>query len=200
MQGSRIVAAAAVVAAIGAGLGLGFVSCARAQDPHAGHAHTAPAAAPLQYAIAVLAPTAGNTCHGVVRFSEAKGGVLVVADIEGLTPGQQHAFHIHEFGDCSAPDATSAGSHYNPEGHPHGLPSTDNRHAGDMGNLQADKDGKVHMEMTLEGVTLNGAMDPIIGRGVIVHAKPDDGGQPVGNAGGRIACGVIGAMKAPETK
>jgi Cu-Zn family superoxide dismutase len=151
-------------------------------------------------AIAVLSPASGSACRGVVRFTAAKGGVQVVADIEGLTAGQQHAFHIHEFGDCSAPDATSAGSHYNPEGHPHGLPSTATRHAGDMGNLKADAAGKVHFEMLLEGVSLTGPAAPIVGRALIVHAKPDDGGQPVGNAGGRIACGVIGVTKAPEKK
>jgi len=143
-------------------------------------------------AVAVLHPTAGQKCHGVVRFTEAGDSVKVVADVEGLTPGQKHAFHIHQYGDCSSPDGMSAGGHYNPEGHQHGLPDAESRHAGDLGNLQADDQGKAHYEITVSNITIMGTKNPIIGRGVIVHAKVDDGSQPVGNAGGRIACGVIG--------
>jgi len=143
-------------------------------------------------AIAVLHPTAGQNAKGVVRFMESEDGVKVTADLEGLTPGQKHAFHIHQYGDCSAPDAMSEGGHYNPENHQHGLPETEQRHAGDLGNLTADNDGKAHYEITVKNISVAGAKNPILGRGVIVHAKIDDGGQPVGNAGGRIACGVIG--------
>ena len=147
---------------------------------------------PVTQAVAVLHPTAGQQCHGVVRFTQEGESVKVAADIEGLTPGQKHAFHIHQYGDCSAPDGMSAGGHYNPEGHPHGLPDSGNRHAGDLGNVQADGQGKAHYEITVANISVMGAKNPIIGRGVIVHAKVDDGGQPVGNAGARIACGVIG--------
>jgi superoxide dismutase, Cu-Zn family len=146
----------------------------------------------IQQAVAVLHATVGQQCHGVVRFIQDGDSVKVVADLEGLTPGQKHAFHIHQYGDCSAPDGMSAGGHYNPEGHQHGLPDADNRHAGDLGNLQGDADGKAHYEITVNNVSILGQKNPILGRGVIVHAKPDDGGQPVGNAGARIACGVIG--------
>jgi superoxide dismutase, Cu-Zn family len=178
-------------------LTLGTSSAALAQ----GHEHMAMTAtqAPILNAIAVLDPTAGSTCKGVIRFTQEGDAVKVVADIEGLTPGQQHAIHVHDFGDCSAPDATSAGSHYNPEGHQHGLPATAERHAGDLGNLTADKDGKAHYEITVTNCSLAG-VNPILGRGVIVHAKVDDGGQPVGNAGARIACGVIGVAKPPASK
>jgi Cu-Zn family superoxide dismutase len=144
-------------------------------------------------AIAVLHPTAGQHCHGIVRFSAQEDSIKVVADLEGLTPNQKHAFHIHQFGDCSSTDGMSAGGHYNPEGHQHGLPDAENRHAGDLGNVQADTDGKAHYEITVSNISILGQKNPILGRAVIVHAKPDDGGQPVGNAGGRIACGVIGA-------
>jgi len=148
--------------------------------------------APIVNAVAVLHPTAGQKCHGLVRFTQEGDSVKVVADIEGLIPGQKHAFHIHQYGDCSAPDGMSAGGHYNPEAHQHGLPESENRHAGDLGNVQADDQGKAHYEITVSNVSIIGAKNPIIGRGVIVHAKVDDGGQPVGNAGARIACGVIG--------
>jgi superoxide dismutase, Cu-Zn family len=143
-------------------------------------------------AVAVLHPTAGQHCHGVVRFTQDGDSVKVIADLEGLTPGQKHAFHIHQYGDCSSPDGMSAGGHYNPEGHQHGLPDTESRHAGDLGNVQADDQGMAHYELMVTNVSIMGAKNPIIGRGVIVHAKVDDGSQPVGNAGGRIACGVIG--------
>jgi len=167
-----------------------------------GHEHGALAAtpAPIRYAVAVLDPTAGSQCHGVIRFTQDGDAVKVVADIEGLTPGQLHAIHVHDFGDCTAPDATSAGSHYNPEGHAHGLPTSTERHAGDLGNLPADKDGKTHYEITVTSCSVAGSKNPILGRSVIVHAKVDDGGQPVGNAGARIACGVIGVAKPPESK
>ena len=147
---------------------------------------------PVTKAVAVLHPTAGQQCHGVVRFTQDGESVKVVADIEALTPRQKHAFHIHQYGDCSALDGVSAGGHYNPEGHQHGLPEGENRHAGDLGNVQADEQGKAHYEITVTNISITGARNPIIGRGVIVHAKVDDGGQPVGNAGARIACGVIG--------
>jgi Cu-Zn family superoxide dismutase len=146
----------------------------------------------ITQAVAVLHATAGQHCQGVVRFTESGDSVKVVADLEGLTPNQKHAFHIHQYGDCSAPDAMSAGGHYNPEGHQHGLPDNENRHAGDLGNVQADEQGKAHYEITVHNISIVGAKNPILGRGVIVHAKIDDGGQPVGNAGSRIACGVIG--------
>ena len=147
-------------------------------------------------AVAVLHSKSGSTCHGTVRFAQEGDAVKVVADIEGLTPGQKHAFHIHEFGDISSTDGLSAGGHYNPEKHQHGLPVNESRHAGDLGNVQADDAGKAHYEITVNNVSIAGEKNPIIGRSVVVHAKMDDGGQPVGNAGGRIACGVIGIAKA----
>jgi Cu-Zn family superoxide dismutase len=145
-----------------------------------------------QQAVAVLHPTAGQNCHGVVRFTQEGDSVKVVADLEGLSPNQKHAFHIHQYGDCTSADGMSAGGHYNPEGHQHGLPQAGNRHAGDLGNVESDKDGKAHYEITVTNISISGTKNPILGRAVIVHAKVDDGGQPVGNAGGRIACGVIG--------
>jgi Cu-Zn family superoxide dismutase len=119
----------------------------------------------------------------------------VVARIEGLTPGT-HGFHVHEFGDCSAPDGASAGSHFNPAGTPHAAPTEKMRHTGDMGNVEAGADGVA----TLDYVDAQAAFEgdaSILGRGVIVHANADDfKTQPTGNAGGRLACGVVGAAKA----
>jgi superoxide dismutase, Cu-Zn family len=172
----------------------------QAADPaHSEKAHADNWAAVTQ-AVAVLHPTAGNKAHGEVRFSQVGDSVKVVAHVEGLTPGQKHAIHVHQFGDCSAPDGMSAGGHYNPEGHQHGLPEKEMRHAGDLGNLQADNDGKAHYEIEVKNTSIAGMKNPVIGRAVIVHAKVDDGGQPVGNAGGRIACGVIGVANTGEKK
>ena len=150
------------------------------------------AESPVSQAVAVLHATTGQHCHGVVHFTQDGDSVKVVADLEGLEPDHKHAFHIHQYGDCSAADGMSAGGHYNPEGHQHGLPDSENRHAGDLGNVQADSEGKAHYEIAVSNISVQGQKNPIIGRAVIVHAKPDDGGQPVGNAGARIACGVIG--------
>lgn len=159
---------------------------ASAQD----HDHAGPTVA-----IAVMVPTAGSKTHGTVRFTQMGDKLKVVAEVEGLTPGQKHAIHVHEFGDISAPDGTATGGHYNPENHEHALPEKPIRHAGDLGNLQGNAEGKAKYEIMVDNMSLAGK-NPVLGRGVIIHAKVDDGGQPTGNAGGRIAQGVIGIAKA----
>lgn len=164
-----------------------------AADPHA-QAHQAAWSA-ITKAVAAIHPTQGNTCHGSVQFSQVGEKVKIVATIEGLKPNQKHAIHIHETGDCTSADGSSAGGHYNPETHQHGLPATEKRHAGDLGNLQSDANGKAHYEITVDNISLVGMKNPVLGRAVIVHAKEDDGGQPVGNAGARLGCGVIGIAK-----
>ena len=141
-------------------------------------------------AVAEMAPTEGNSVSGTVVFMQGDDGLQVSVDLTGLEAGSTHGFHVHETGDCSAPDGTSAGGHYNPEGHDHALPDSAPRHAGDMGNVTADDEGKVQTTLEFSNITLGGP-NPIEGRGVILHASPDDGGQPTGNAGARIACGVI---------
>ena len=145
-------------------------------------------------AIAVLHPTKGNNVEGVVTFTNSGGETKVVADITGLAPGK-HGFHIHEFGDCSSPDGTAAGSHFNPTKAPHAGHDATSRHVGDLGNIEADNSGKAHLEVTDKMMTMSGA-NSIIGRGLIVHEKADDlKTQPTGDAGGRLACGVIGVAK-----
>jgi len=145
-------------------------------------------------AVAVLHPTEGNKVHGVVTFAQAGANVKVVAHIEGLTPGK-HGFHIHEWGDCSSKDGSAAGGHYNPAGAPHAAPDAAQRHAGDLGNIEANQDGVAHLEFNDSVMKMSGP-GSIIGRGMIVHANPDDlKTQPTGNAGGRLACGVIGVAK-----
>lgn len=141
-------------------------------------------------ATATVNPTKGNTVHGVVNFEETRDGLHIVADLEGLTPGE-HGFHIHEFGDCSASDATSAGGHFNPTGKQHGSPDSDDHHIGDLGNINALSNGKAHYDRTIKGISLNGP-NAIVGKSMVVHAKKDDfKSQPAGDAGSRIGCGVI---------
>ena len=142
----------------------------------------------------VLHPTKGSEVHGTVTFEAVEKGVHVMAHASGLKPGK-HGFHIHEFGDCSSDSATSAGGHFNPTGMPHSMPSSDKRHIGDLGNIEADKDGKAHLDYVDPMLSLHGD-NSIIGRGVIVHEKEDDfKTQPTGAAGARLACGVIGVSK-----
>lgn len=142
-------------------------------------------------AVAVLHPTEDNSAHGVVRFIKVENGIKITADVQGLTPGM-HGFHIHEYGDCSAMDGTSAGGHFDPEDMPHGGPENMERHVGDLGNLEADEEGFAHYERIDEHLAFAGPHS-IIGRGVIVHAAEDDlTSQPTGAAGPRVCCGVIG--------
>jgi Cu-Zn family superoxide dismutase len=146
-------------------------------------------------AVANLAPTQGNSVKGTVRFTESKGKTRIVANVTGLKPGK-HGFHIHEKGDCSAPDATSAGGHFNPENHKHGAPDASEHHAGDLGNLEADAKGQARLQRTVDFVTVSDGPSSVAGRAVIVHEKEDDlQSQPVGNAGARLACGVIEKKK-----
>jgi Cu-Zn family superoxide dismutase len=145
-----------------------------------------------------LAPTSGSKVDGVVTFEQTANGVHVKAKVAGLTPGQ-HGFHIHEKGDCSAPDGSSAGGHFNPTSAPHGDPSHASKHSGDFGNITADAQGVATLDVTvpLAQLTLTeGSPVNALNRGVIVHTAPDDlKTQPTGNAGGRLACGVITATK-----
>src|SRR5438270_1733751 len=146
-------------------------------------------------AIAVLHPASGSQVTGTVTFTKAGDAVQVVADVTGLTPGK-HGFHIHEFGDCSAADASSAGSHFNPTNQPHAGPDTAARHEGDMGNVEADASGNAKVHYVDHQISLTNDAKSAIGRSVVVHAKPDDlKTQPSGDSGARIACGVIGWAK-----
>lgn len=186
-------------------LGLGASLPARAQDDEktkaARETVTEIVANPLKTAtelIANIQPASGSNVKGSVVFKKVNGGIEVTVVVGGLDPGSEHAIHIHEFGNISAADGTSAGSHYNPGGHPHGLPDSEKKHAGDFGNLKADDDGNAKTTFTVKDITFSGKKNPIVGRSIIIHAKKDDGGQPTGNAGDRIGMGVIGVAKVKE--
>lgn len=153
---------------------------------------TTPAAGAAARSIEVpLEAKSGSKLSGKAVLTETEGGVHVLLTVEGIEPGD-HGAHVHEKGDCSSPDAKSAGGHFNPQTKDHGLPGSDKRHLGDLGNITIGKDGKGTLDITAPGANLK-PNDPasFVGRAIIVHAKKDDGGQPVGNAGDRFGCGVI---------
>lgn len=156
------------------------------------------AAASAADATMAVAHIANASAHkekitGTVTFTAVTGGVKVVADIDGLTPGK-HGFHIHQKPDLSAPDLTSAGAHFDPGGkHKHGGPESAEHHAGDLGNIVADEKGHAHLEGEFKGLTIEGEMG-VVGHSVIIHAKEDDM-KDVKSAGPRIAGGAIEAEK-----
>jgi Cu-Zn family superoxide dismutase len=174
--------------------------CASAPAPESS-AKSAPSCADCPFAglsdaVAAVNPTKGNAVHGVVRFTQTADGVRVVADIEGLKPNAKHAFHVHEFGDATGADGKTAGGHYNPDNHPHAGPDAAMRHAGDLGNLETDATGTAHYDRVISGISIACGHAPVVGRSVVIHASEDDlSTQPAGNAGDRIAVGVIGVAK-----
>jgi len=142
-------------------------------------------------ASAILEGRSGAAVSGVVNFTGRGDRLRVEARVSGLTPGE-HGFHVHEVGDCSAPDATSAKGHFNPGGKPHGHHGGSERHAGDMPNLVADKSGAANFVGEVGKLSLEDGPNGIVGRSVVIHADPDDyKSQPAGNSGKRVACGVI---------
>jgi len=143
-------------------------------------------------ATANLQPTKNGKASGTVDFYQVGGKVRVIGKISGLVPGRQHGFHIHEAGDCSSGDGMSTKGHYNPLSKAHAHFSTPERHAGDMPALSADANGNVSFDTEVDVITVTAGPTSIVGRGLIVHADPDDyKTQPTGNAGARIACAVI---------
>lgn len=142
-------------------------------------------------AMTVLQPIGTSTAQGTVHLQEmADGSVEVQVDLTGVPQGV-HGFHIHEFGNC-ADNGNAAGGHFNPMSMPHSSPDATSHHAGDFGNVTAGANGEVHTRFTTRSVTVSPGQSSAVGKAVILHANPDDlVTQPTGNAGGRIACGVI---------
>jgi len=181
-----------------------LTACNRAETPPATEAESpaslnepltpAGAVSPAA-AVVVLAGKSGSEVTGELDFAATDGGVSVTGEISGLTQGSEHGFHVHEKGDCSAEDATTAGEHFNPGQMPHGGPTmaASTRHVGDMPNIMADEQGHATINGTVQDATLrDGGPNDLIGKAVIVHEKRDDYvTQPSGDSGKRIACGVI---------
>lgn len=142
-------------------------------------------------ATATLAPTSGQTAAGTVTLTQlADGSVRVQVDLTGV-PAGMHGFHIHEKGDCGD-NGNAAGGHYNPLATPHAAPDVDPHHAGDFGNVEADASGNVRLSFNTRSVTVEDGPATAVGHAIILHANRDDlTTQPTGNAGARIACGVV---------
>lgn len=141
--------------------------------------------------VAGLGANTGVT--GAITFSAASGGVAISGTVSGLAPNSTHGFHLHQMGDCSSADGMSAGGHWNPKAQVHGAPTNSASHLGDLGNIEADANGVASISLTKAGATVGGGAETdVIGRAVIVHADADDQvTDPTGNAGARIACGVV---------
>lgn len=151
---------------------------------------SAPPAGPS--ASADLLPTRGNVTAGSVTFVQRGNKVQVAGTITGLTPNQEHGFHIHEKGDCSSGDGMSTGGHFNPFGKAHAHHGISERHAGDLPALKADASGRASFSVELDVITVADGPASVVGKGLIVHVQPDDyKTQPTGNAGARSACAVI---------
>lgn len=185
-------------ALLAASAALVLAACASARSNDAPAPTTAAAAASTaREATVVLAPASGSLVSGRLTAMPMGSGVHFTGEIGGLTPGSTHAIHIHERGDCSAADASSAGGHFNPANQPHGQVGTATHHAGDMNNITANAQGVARIDAHAQGVTLGGgASNDVAGRAVIVHAQADDyRSQPSGDAGARVACGLIIAQR-----
>lgn len=145
---------------------------------------------------AKLQAAADFKLEGEVTFEETGDGIGIRATVQGLPKGT-HGFHIHEHGDCSAADFSSAGDHFNPEQNDHGEPGAAS-HAGDLGNIEVSVEGVTEKLLNSRHIILREGMNSVVGRAVIIHAKADDlKSQPSGDAGSRIACGVIELVAAP---
>lgn len=147
----------------------------------------------VQRASVALASASGSLASGALTAMPMGTGVHFTGEIGGLKPGGSHAIHVHAKGDCSAADASSAGDHFNPAMRAHGKVGSGAHHGGDMDNIVADSRGVAKVSVHADGIVLGGgAANDALGKAVIVHASADDyTTQPSGNAGGRIACGVI---------
>lgn len=176
---------------IGAGVCIGLLG--QRTSAVAQHEAAKAKVATVTKAVSNLLPTKGSKVEGRVTFTERDGKIHVHAEITGLKPGK-HGFHIHEFGVWSE-DGMAAGGHFNPTHEKHGEPSATERHVGDLGNIEANENGKATIDdVAFDSLKFHGGTS-ILGRGLVVHEKADDFGQPVGNAGGRVAVGVIGVAK-----
>ncbi len=148
-------------------------------------------------ATAVLKPASGSQVNGTASMTQEGDHVVVRATFSGLTPNREHGFHVHEKGDCSSPDASSAGGHFNPTHEPHG-PLSGNHHAGDLPSLKADSSGNASTTFDVKGLLLGSGATDLMGKALVVHADPDDHiSQPAGNSGARVACGVIATPATP---
>jgi len=136
--------------------------------------------------------TADGTEVGTATFTQDVGQTTASFHLTGVSAAGTHGIHVHETGECTPPEFTSAGSHFNPTNADHACPPAAPRHAGDFGNVEIADDGSGHLEITTDLITVEDGPNSVVGKAVILHAGPDDcTTQPTGDAGGRLACGVI---------
>jgi len=154
----------------------------------------AKAAAPKALeATAKLESRSGSSVTGEAEFTEKNGGVEVSIQVKGAKPGP-HGAHLHDKGDCSAPDASSAGGHFNPDNKAHGAPTANPHHAGDFGNMTVAANGTGRLKIFVKGLTVAPGPNSVVGHAIVIHADADDyKSQPAGNSGARVACGVVQA-------
>ena len=180
-----------------AGLTLALAACAgtsnRDPSPSVAQQPSAAARSTVSSAQAVLSAASGSLVSGKLSARATDNGIRLTGEVGGLPANSSHGFHIHERGDCSAADASSAGGHFNPAAQPHGRSGHGDYHGGDADNIVADANGVAKVDRFFPGLVLGGgSANDALGKAVIVHAKPDDyTSQPSGNAGDRVACGVI---------
>jgi Cu-Zn family superoxide dismutase len=181
------------IALLAAASALALAACSTTPSTPTASTPNVPTTSTAKQAIAVLASASASRVSGSVTLVPMGKGLHLTGEVGGLPANSTHAFHIHEKGDCSAADASSAGPHFNPFNAAHGKAGSGAHHAGDMNNLTADAEGVAKINVHLEGVTLGGgAVNDVAGRALIVHAAADDyASQPAGNAGARVACGII---------
>lgn len=146
------------------------------------------------FASSVLEEKSGSELEGYARFSKSSEGIQVIVSVKNALPGI-HGIHIHEKGNCSSSDASSAGGHYNPTQAPHGDPNPLRHHIGDLGNIVVGEDGRGVLSLAIPINRFNpDFLDwrKLVGRALIIHSGVDDlESQPTGDSGSRIACGLI---------
>lgn len=169
------------------GIPIALTSCERIQNQVG-----VPSTPSAKQAIATIGPTSNSSVTGMAVFTQNGDQITLAIEIQNASPGI-HGVHIHENGDCSAPDGTSAGGHWNPTGVAHGKWGEGEFHLGDIGNITVGEDGTGSIELTTDLWEIGTGSDvDVVGKGIIVHAGADDfTSQPSGAAGARIGCGVI---------
>lgn len=140
---------------------------------------------------AIIEPRSGSTTNGQVTFVQQLDGTVTIHAALTDAPEGLHGFHVHAIGDCSDPDAKSAGGHFNPTTHDHGAPG-EGAHAGDLGNIMVSKENEADSRYVTHSLTVREGPNSVVGKAVVIHATRDDlATQPSGDAGGRIGCGVV---------
>ena len=174
---------------LGAAFACAATGCGGPQTGAGGNGGTG---AETRQATAMIESKSGTNTSGMATFSTDGKGVTLKLDVTNAPPGE-HAVHIHETPDCSAPDAMSAGEHWNPTNAPHGRPNGEPVHLGDIGNMKVGDDGSGRLDYTTDRWSIGtGQANDVVGRAIVIHVGPDDfTTQPSGGAGARIGCGVI---------